>query len=103
MTSCMKEVYCISGLGADRRIFKHLHVDRVNFNFIDWIPPKHGESMQSYARRLSRQLENTEAILLGVSFGGMMAIELSRIFPVSGVVLISSIKTHAELPFWMRS
>jgi pimeloyl-ACP methyl ester carboxylesterase len=99
----MKQVYCISGLGADRRIFRYLEVEGVKFNFIDWIPPEHDDSMQSYAQRLSRQLPDPGAILLGVSFGGMMAIELSRILPVSGVVLISSIKTHMELPLWMRT
>jgi pimeloyl-ACP methyl ester carboxylesterase len=99
----MKEVYCISGLGADRRIFKHLTVEGVNFQFVDWIPPKPGDTIQSYAERLTAQLNDPKAFLLGVSFGGMMAIELSRILPISGVVLISSVKTHSELPLWMRT
>jgi pimeloyl-ACP methyl ester carboxylesterase len=99
----MKEVYCISGLGADRRIFRNLSVDGVNFQFVDWIPPSQGDTMHSYAQRLSTQLKHPEASLIGVSFGGMMAIELARILPVSNVILISSIKDHTELPFWLRT
>lgn len=98
----MQHVYCISGLGADERIFCKLRVPGSTFHFVRWIQPEHDESITTYAVRLSQQIEHERPVLMGVSFGGMMAIELAKILPVDKVVLISSIKSFTELPSWMR-
>ncbi|MCL6523163.1 MAG: alpha/beta hydrolase [Thermoflavifilum sp.] len=94
----MLDVYFISGLGADQRIFQHIQLQRCRQHALHWITPHRHESMQAYARRLSAQIHTTQPLLIGMSFGGMMAIEISRILQVKGVILISSVKTRAELP-----
>jgi pimeloyl-ACP methyl ester carboxylesterase len=93
----MNTIYCLSGLGADRRAFQFLDLPDYEMIFIDWIPPLKEESMQGYALRLSGQIKEENAILIGLSFGGMMAIELSKIVHPSKVILISSAKNREEL------
>jgi pimeloyl-ACP methyl ester carboxylesterase len=41
-------------------------------------------------------------VLLGVSFGGMIAIEIAKQMKVGSLIIISSVKTSRELPRWMR-
>jgi len=98
----MHHVYCISGLGADERIFCKLDVPGSSFHFVRWVQPEAEESIGNYAARLSKQIEHDHPVLMGVSFGGMMAIELAKILPVEKVVIVSSIKSFVELPAWMK-
>ena len=39
---------------------------------------------------------------MGLSFGGMMSIEIAKLISVEKVVLLSSISTYHELPLYMR-
>lgn len=99
----MKQViYCISGLGADERIFEHLDFRDYDLRFISWLHPSKKESIEAYARRMGDSIQEKDAILLGVSFGGMMAIEIARQIPLQRLILISSIKSAHELPRWMK-
>jgi pimeloyl-ACP methyl ester carboxylesterase len=98
----MRHVYCISGLGADERIFSKLEVPNTTFHYISWLPPLINESISDYASRLRQQINHSDVVLMGVSFGGMMAIEMAKNLPVDKVVLISSIKSYRELPHWMQ-
>lgn len=99
----MKNIYCISGLGADERIFKKLEVPDANFIYLKWLQPYTDETIAAYAKRLSDQLPPVSPLLLGVSFGGMIAIEIAKLRPVTKIILISSIKTHSEVPLWMKT
>src|SRR5690606_9461257 len=53
-------------------------------------------------RRMSSNINTGNAILIGVSFGGMLCIEIAKHIPVDKVILISSIQSYHELPRWMR-
>ncbi len=99
----MKEIFCISGLGADERIFGKLQIPGGQLHFIKWVQPLENESIESYAKRLCDQIPVTDPVLAGVSFGGMMAIEIAKLIPASKVILISSVKNCSEVPRWMRS
>jgi pimeloyl-ACP methyl ester carboxylesterase len=98
-----RQIYCISGLGADERIFTNLHIPGTELKFVQWIQPQRDESFQSYARRLHQQIDDENPVLLGVSFGGIMALELAKQFPVKQVFLISSVKSGKEMPWWMKT
>jgi pimeloyl-ACP methyl ester carboxylesterase len=99
----MRRVYCISGLGADERIFSQLNVPDADFIYLRWFVPAKGESIAGYAARMKEQVEELEdPVFIGVSFGGMMAIELAKYYPAATVVLISSVKSRKELPAWMK-
>jgi pimeloyl-ACP methyl ester carboxylesterase len=96
--------YFISGLGADRRVFSRLKLPpEVNIHHIEWIEPLKNESLSSYCLRLKEQIkDDSPCILVGLSFGGLVAIELQKILKVRRLILISSISTRKELPFYFR-
>ncbi|EMJ96706.1 YqiA/YcfP family alpha/beta fold hydrolase [Leptospira alstonii] len=95
----MKRLYLISGLGADERAFKNLDFGKNDLKYISWIDPQANEEVSNYCKRLSEQISKAEdIILIGVSFGGIIAIELSKIVSVKKVIIISSIKSKMEMP-----
>ncbi len=98
----MKHIYCISGFGADERVFSKLNLPGYNIHYIKWNIPEKNESLHAYAKRLIEQIHHVNPILIGLSFGGMMCIEIARQFPVEKIILISSIKSFQERPFWMK-
>lgn len=91
-------VFFLSGLGADRTVFQFLDYSIFKPIFIDWIPPKKNESLPNYALRLKEKFIPDNAIIIGLSFGGMLATEIAKNFPASKAILISSSKTKSELP-----
>ncbi|MBI2730126.1 MAG: alpha/beta hydrolase [Sphingobacteriales bacterium] len=98
----MLPVYCISGLGADERVFSKLQLSGCNINFVQWIQPFKKETIEVYANRLCGQITEKQPILIGVSFGGIMAVEIAKHICCKKIILISSIKTSQELPLWMK-
>jgi len=98
----MKTIYCISGLGADERTFSNLNLEGYKIVFIPWLTPFPQEPLTAYATRMSRSITTENPILLGLSFGGMMCIEIAKMVAVEKVILISSIKSSKELPLWLK-
>ncbi len=94
----MKEIFLISGLGADKRVFDFLDLSRYKTNHIEWIDPHSGESIELYAKRLAVQIGKEKPILIGVSFGGMIAIEIGKQMETEQIIIISSAKTKSGLP-----
>ena len=92
-----KKVYLISGLGADSRLFKYqLELD-YDFHKIEWIKAEKGETIASYAKRLSAGIDESEPYsIVGCSMGGIVAIEMLKFMKPEKVVLISSLKTKHE-------
>lgn len=98
----MKKVYIFSGLGADERVFKYLDFKDWDVTFINWIKPKINEPLTSYVNRICEQIKDESPILIGLSFGGIVASELAKIISVEKLVLISSLKTRTEIPLIYR-
>lgn len=95
-------VYFISGLGADERVFQFLDLSGIAHRFIKWLQPLKDESLKNYATRLTTQIDpHQEIILIGISFGGIVAQELARLVPCKKVIIISSIKSHTEFSWPM--
>lgn len=85
-------VYFISGLGADKRVFQKLEIDP-DFKpvFIEWIRPEKKETIESYASRLSAQIDTTRPFqIVGLSFGGMIATVMAEQLHPEQIILISS-------------
>lgn len=95
-------VYCISGLGADETVFEHISLPGCEIVHLPWIQPEPGEAITHYAERMSRGIRHPQPILMGLSFGGMMAVEISRFISARRVWLISTIKHRGEMPPYMR-
>ncbi|MBO9672041.1 MAG: alpha/beta hydrolase [Sphingobacteriaceae bacterium] len=92
--------YFISGLGADKRLFSKLKLDeKINIIHIDWINPVENESLAAYAERLSKVIDSSQPFaLVGVSFGGMIAVEIAKVLKPVTTVIISSTMLSAHLP-----
>lgn len=101
-----KHLYLVSGMGADERMFQHLRFpDDYTVHFLPWLKPVPNESYTDYAARMAAAILHTNVTLLGVSFGGMICLEIARQRPVDKVILISSIKHTREKPpyfNWVR-
>ena len=65
---------------------------------MEWQIPRKDESLVAYARRFSENIIEDDAVLIGVSFGGIIAQEISLVKPLRKLIIISSIKTKYELP-----
>lgn len=97
-----KELYIFSGLGADERVFQRLDFSGFSTTFIKWIVPQDKETIENYAKRLLDQITTTKPTLIGLSFGGIMAIEVAKQIDTEKVILIASAKTKNEIPFYYR-
>lgn len=96
------KVYFISGLAADSRVFKHIQLPgEYEIIFLDWIDPLKNESLSSYAGRLSQKIDASRPFaLVGLSMGGMMAIEIAKRLPPVVTILLSSVPLSAHLPYY---
>ena len=97
-----KELYIFSGLGADERVFQRLDFSGFNATFIKWIVPKDKETIENYTTRLLDQITTTKPTLIGLSFGGIIAVEVAKQIDTDKVILIASAKTKKEIPFYYR-
>ena len=86
-------------MGVDERLFRNLKPKNCVLHHIKWETPFKNESLPEYALRLAKQIDTSIPFaLLGVSFGGMCAVEITKhLHPVKTFV-ISSCKTKDELP-----
>jgi surfactin synthase thioesterase subunit len=94
------KTYFISGIGADYRLFTHIRLpEGFETCYIHWIPPGKDESLPTYARRLAEQIDTSEPfVLIGFSLGGIMAVEIAKVYPPICTIIISSVPVSANLP-----
>ncbi len=71
-------IFAISGLGADKRVFKYLKINS-KIVVIEWIRPLKNERIDNYAKRLIKDTKiDKNDCILGVSFGGLVAVEIIK-------------------------
>lgn len=98
----MSKIYIFSGLGVDRRVFDNIDFGNLDVEFVDWILPLKNEPLENYAKRISQKITDDNPILIGLSFGGMVAVEISKIIKTEKLILIASAKNRFELPVFYR-
>jgi len=98
----MQRVYFISGLGADKRVFEALDLTWCEPVFVSWIKPLRQESLIDYAGRLRQQINDPTPVVVGISFGGILAAEMLRTDPSMRVILLASVQNSQQLPRWYR-
>lgn len=98
-TGKLKRVYFISGLAADKRLFSKINLPaHIQVLHVVWIEPFANESLPHYCRRLADQIDTTaEFSLVGISFGGIVAVEMNKFLKPRKTILISSIVTSQSL------
>ena len=103
-------VYFISGLGADSRVFRNITLPAgYEIIHLDWISPLQKESLASYSSRLSKTIDTGKKFaLVGLSMGGMIASEISRqlkekkLHEPAVTILLSSVPSHKHFPFYFK-
>ncbi len=96
------KAYCISGIGANEKVFHQLKLD-FEYIPIKWVSTEASETLQDYAFKLCEQVDTTEPfVLIGVSYGGMLATEMNKLIHPEKTILISSTATRQELPWTLK-
>ncbi|WP_449437355.1 alpha/beta hydrolase [Pedobacter steynii] len=99
-----EKIYFISGLGADRRAFRKLAFpSQFELVYLDWIPALKNESLEDYAIRLASKIDTSSPFyLIGLSFGGMLATEISKKLKPLHTFIISSLPVFTNLPWYYK-
>jgi pimeloyl-ACP methyl ester carboxylesterase len=98
----MNRIFLIPGLGADKRIYKNIKLNG-ELTYIDWIEPERNDTLTTYAQKLIDKYHiKPGSVVIGNSLGGMLAVEIAHKVQLDKVILISSIKTINEAPFYFR-
>ncbi len=96
-------IYAIPGLGTTDKLYVNTKIKGVEIIVLKWPVPEKNDTMQTYARKFLPQINtNVPFCLLGVSFGGMLCTELSKIISPKKTFLISTSKERKELPWFIR-
>ena len=97
-------VYFLPGLAANPSIFKNIQLDfeRFEMHFLEWMIPFEEESISDYALRLCSKIKHSNAVLVGVSFGGIIAQEMNLVQAFRKIIIISSVKSRQELPLHLQ-
>ncbi|MDB5156903.1 MAG: alpha/beta fold hydrolase [Mucilaginibacter sp.] len=99
----MSKIFLIAGLGADTRIYNNIDLGDNEVVPVDWIEPNKSDTLTTYAQKLIHQYFITaNSIVIGNSLGGMLAIEIAKQVKLNKVILISSIKTVNEAPWYFK-
>ena len=93
----------IPGLGADPRLFSQQQKAFPQSIAPPWLAPQRNESLSQYAQRWARKLNlGRNCYLMGVSFGGMVALEMARWVRPRAVILVGSCLSPEAIPPYFR-
>lgn len=93
-----RPIYVFPGIIRDYHVFLPLVRSLPNATLMEWVDPEPGETLQTYAQRMAESIPSSECLLVGVSFGGVVAQEVARIIRPQQCFLVSSIRHPRELP-----
>lgn len=97
-----KPIYLIPGIGADYRIYSKINLPGYDVHHVAWVKPLKDETIEDYAKRISTQVKHEAPVFIGLSFGGLIAAEFHKLFPGSKFILISTIASRHELPWYAK-
>lgn len=97
-------VYFMPGLAASSSIFERIDLpaDTFEIHLLEWFMPKNKESLSDYAKRMAEKVVHDDAVLIGVSFGGILVQEMAHYLNLRKLIIISSVKSNTELPRKMK-
>lgn len=97
-------VYFMPGMAASSTIFERILLpeDQFEMHLLEWVLPLDNETLYDYAKRISEEIKHENAVLIGVSFGGVLVQEMGKMVNAKKVIIISSVKSNAEFPRRMK-
>lgn len=88
-----------SGMGGDKRMFAPLRVPGVELLTPDHLEPREGEDLAAFAERTADHHKlGADDVVGGVSFGGMLAAQISSRRKLAGTILLASCHQASRLP-----
>ena len=103
MNSEKIHVYFVPGLAAGSEIFRNIKLPKkYEIHILEWLIPEKNDSLEAYAKRMAFCIKEKDAILIGVSFGGVVVQEMNDFLKLKKLIIISSVKTRSELPRRMK-
>ena len=96
-------VYMMPGMAANTSIFDFITLGNLfEIHRLDWLTPNKNETLTSYAMRMCEKVTHPNPVLVGVSFGGVLVQEMSKLISCRNVIIVSSVRSHKEFPIHMR-
>lgn len=91
-------------MAASSLIFEHLNLDNNLFTpiFLEWLPTNKDETLDQYVDRYLVHIKHENPILVGVSFGGIIAQEISKKISIKKTIIISSVRSINEYPIYFK-
>ncbi len=103
MNSNKTLVYFVPGMAAGSEIFRNIKLpEDYEIHILEWLIPNKNESLEDYAQRMALRVKEDNAILIGVSFGGVVVQEMNAFLNLKKLIIISSVKAETELPRRMK-
>ncbi len=93
-------VYFMPGLAASSSIFERINLpkDIFEIHLLEWFQPENNETLTIYAMQMAKKVVHDNAVLLGVSFGGILVQEMAQFLNLRKLIIVSSVKSNKELP-----
>jgi pimeloyl-ACP methyl ester carboxylesterase len=97
-------VYLISGIMSDERVFCRLKFpEGYEPVYLRFIPPARKQPIKEYALRIVDHIDTSAPfVLLGFSFGGILATEIAKLTNPALTIIVASVTTDQELPPYFR-
>lgn len=92
-----------SGMGADASVFLPQRLAFPNLIIPEWISPLKNEGLESYCRRFAQKIDpKCPCVVGGASFGGIVALEMTKHLATLGCILIGSVRGPDQIPMRIR-
>jgi pimeloyl-ACP methyl ester carboxylesterase len=94
----------LPGMTADSRLFRLQRTALPCLSTPDWIEPDSREPLAAYAQRFAQSIGQTGPCFVGgVSFGGMVALEMAAHLRAEACFLVASVRSNRELPWRLQA
>lgn len=102
--SSKPKVYMIPGLAATKLIYRETTLpEGYEREYLEWYDPSPGDTLDSYAKGFAEQIDTSKPfVLVGSSLGGIMSCAMSKYVDPEKIILVSSIESVEELPWYLR-
>jgi pimeloyl-ACP methyl ester carboxylesterase len=100
----LRRIVLFSGMGGDRRMLGPIRAPGFDLITPDHLEPEAGEDLAAFAARTAeRHSLGADDVVGGVSFGGMLASQISAQRRIAGAVLLASCHQPRRLPAGYRA
>ncbi|MTG97976.1 alpha/beta hydrolase [Myroides albus] len=93
-------IFFFPGMTSNSLIFERINIDLDLYEpfYFEWLPIVEEQSLSEYCDRYIELMPQPNPVLIGVSFGGIIAQEISKKIEVRKTIIISSVRSNKEFP-----